>query len=130
MGSAFKINQCGIGERIHWFRVYGRPIHVKNSMLFQKYPHSCGSYPNFGRVSFKVKFFATGLSQEVIMIFCETYKYKEFHSYFSSIRLCSHWLIRCHSQKNTDQKVANVFKKHKRFGSMILLHCEKKTVVQ
>lgn len=51
VGSAFKIKQCGFGERIHWFRVYGRPIHVKKSMLFQKYPHSCGSYPNFGRVS-------------------------------------------------------------------------------
>ena len=71
--------------------MYGRPIHVKKKYAVSK-------ISAFDRVdviqtsvgSLQVKFYATGLSQEVIMIFCESYKYKEFHSYFSSLRLCLH----------------------------------------
>ena len=34
--------QCGFSVLIHWFRVNGRPIRVKNGLQFQKYPDSCG----------------------------------------------------------------------------------------
>ena len=59
--------------------MYGRPIHVKKKYAVSK-------ISAFDRVdviqtsvgSLQVKFYATGLSQEVIMIFCESSNTKNF----------------------------------------------------